>query len=116
LTLGDVRTRVKKLKDQVEALKRVPVPASDIKQKVRGYVERLPMPIIGGFDAGESLTVQWPTGRHALMAFLQPDALVERLMAEIDRIANTPCPLARRERKIAELEVEIDGLMRPGEA
>jgi hypothetical protein len=35
LALGDVRTRVRKLKDQVEALKRVPVPASDIEQKVR---------------------------------------------------------------------------------
>ena len=112
LALGDVRARVRKLKDQVEALKRVPVPASDIEQKVRGYVERLPMPIIGGIGAGEALTVQWPTGLHALMAFLQPDVLVERLMAEIDRIGNTPCPLAQRERKIAELEGEIDRLVR----
>ena len=39
-------------------------------------------------------------------------ALRNRLMAEIDRIANTPCPLAQRERKIAELEGEIDRLMR----
>jgi hypothetical protein len=28
----------------------------------------------------EALTVQWPTGLHALMAFLQPDLLVDRLM------------------------------------
>jgi hypothetical protein len=34
------------------------------------------------------------------------------LRAEIDRIAITPCPLAQRERKIAELEGEIDRLMR----
>ena len=33
-------------------------------------------------------------------------------MGEIDRIANTPFPLAQRERKIAELEGEIDRLMR----
>jgi hypothetical protein len=46
------------------------------------------------------------------MAFLQPDVLVERLMAEIDRIANTPCPLAEREQQIAELEGEIDRLQR----
>ena len=76
------------------------------------FRERLPIPIIGGIGAGEALTVQWPTGLHALMAFLQPDVLVERLMAEIDRIGNTPCPLAQRERKIAELEGEIDRLMR----
>ena len=116
LALGDVRARVRKLKDQVEALKRVPVPASDIKQKVRGYVERLPIPIIGGIGGGEALTVRWPTGLHALMAFLQPDVLVERLMAEIDRIANTPCPLAEREQQIAKLEEEIDRLQRTEEA
>src|SRR6266566_2948115 len=39
-------------------------------------------------------------------------ALIEKLMAEIDRIANTPCPLAERERQIAELECEIDRLQR----
>jgi hypothetical protein len=112
LALGDVRVRIKKLQNQVEALKRVPVPGADIKEKVRTYVERLPMPSIGGIAAGEALTVQWPTGLHALMAFLQPDVLVDRLMVEINRIANTPCPLAEREQRIAKLEEEIDRLMR----
>jgi hypothetical protein len=50
------------------------------------------------------------------MAFLQPEALVERLMAEINRIANTPYPLAEREQQIAELEDEIDRLQRTEEA
>jgi hypothetical protein len=103
LSLSEVRARIKKLQSQVDALKRVPVPASDIEQKVRNYVERLPMPIIGGIVAGEALTVQWPTGLQALLAFVEPDVLAERLMGEIDRIANTPFPLAQRERKIAEL-------------
>jgi hypothetical protein len=116
LALADVRTRVRKLKDQVEALKRVPVPASDIDLKVRTYVERLPMPSIGGLAAGETLTVQWPTGLHALLAFVEPDVLAERLLAEIDRIANTPCPLAQRERQIIELEREIDRSQRSEEA
>jgi len=116
LSLSDVRARIKKLQNQVEALKRVPVPASDNDQKVRTYVERLPMPSIGGLAAGEPLTVQWPTGLHALMAFLQPDVLVERLLAEINRIANTPCPLAQREQRIAKLEEEIDRLQRCQEA
>ena len=111
-SLSEVRARIKKLQSQVDALKRVPVPASDIEQKVRTYVERLPMPIIGGIVAGEALTVQWPTGLQALLAFVEPDVLAERLMGEIDRIANTPCPLAQREQKIAELEGEIDRLMR----
>ena len=50
------------------------------------------------------------------MAFLQPEVLVERLMAEINRIANTPYPLAEREQQIAELEREIDRLQRAEEA
>ena len=52
LSLSEVRARIKKLQSQVDALKRVPVPASDIEQKVRNYVERLPMPIIGGNCCG----------------------------------------------------------------
>jgi hypothetical protein len=42
--------------------------------------------------------------------------LFERLMAEIDRIANTPCPLAQREQQIAQLEGETDQLPRTEEA
>ena len=37
-------------------------------------------------------------------------------MAEIDRIANTPCPLAQREQRIAKLEEEVDQLQRTEEA
>src|SRR5882757_3728593 len=59
------------------------IPAPDIRQKAGSYVEGLTRPIIGGIDAGEVLTVQWPKELHALMAFLQREALVERLMAEI---------------------------------
>src|SRR6516225_8620577 len=50
------------------------------------------------------------------MAFLQPDVLVDRLMVEVNRIANTPCPLAEREQRIAKLEEEIDRLQRTEEA
>jgi hypothetical protein len=116
LSLPAVRARIKELQGEVQALKRAPVPAPNIREKVRAYVERLPMPSIGGLAAGEALTVQWPTGLHALMAFLQPDALVDRLMVEINRIANTPCPLAEREQLIAKLECEIDRLQRTEEA
>jgi hypothetical protein len=50
------------------------------------------------------------------MAFLQPDVLVERLMTEIEWIANTPCSLVEREKRIAKLEEEIDQLQRTEEA
>src|SRR5262249_37902763 len=100
----------------VTALKCVPVPPPDTQEKVRTYVQGLTRPIVSGIGVNEALTVQWPTELHVLMAFLQPDALVERLMAEINQIANTPCPLAAREQRIAKLEEEIDRLQRTEEA
>jgi hypothetical protein len=116
LSLTAVRARIKKLQESVAVLKRVPIPAPDIRQKVQSYVRGLTRPIVSGIASGEALTVQWPTNLHAPMAFLQPEALGERLMAEIDRIANTPYPLAEREQQIAELEREIDRLQRTEEA
>src|SRR5215467_4556570 len=41
LSLSDVRVHIKKLHNQVDALKRVPVPAPDIRQKVQSYVRGL---------------------------------------------------------------------------
>jgi hypothetical protein len=92
------------------------VPASNIRDKVLAYVQGLSRPVVGGIALDEALTVQWPTALHALMAFVQPDVLVDRLMAEIDRIANTPFPLREREQQIAKLEEEIDRLQRTEEA
>jgi hypothetical protein len=54
--------------------------------------------------------------RSSMMRMAEPqhaDVLVER---EIDRIANTLCPLAEREQRIAKLEEEIDRLQRTEEA
>jgi hypothetical protein len=115
LSLSAARTRIKKLQNAVEALKRVPVPASDIREKVQAYVQDLTRPIIGGVGADETLTVRWPSDTPALMAFLQSDVLVDRLLVAINQIANTPCPLAEREQRIAELEREIDRLQRAEE-
>jgi hypothetical protein len=116
LSLSTVRARIKKLKNTVETLKGVPVPPSNIREKVQTYVQGLTRPVVGGIALDEALTVQWPTGLHALMAFLQPDMLVDRLMVEINRIANTPYPLAQREEQIAELEREINRLQHTEEA
>ena len=116
MSLTAVRARIKKLQESVAVLKRVPIPAPDIRQKVQSYVRGLTRPIIGGIDAGEALTVRWPTELHVLMAFLQPEVLVDRLMVGINQIANTPCALPEREQRITELEQEIDRLQRTEEA
>jgi hypothetical protein len=68
LSLTAVRARIKKLQDSVAVLKRVPIPAPDIRQKVQSYVRGLTRPIVSGIASGEALTVQWPTNLHALMA------------------------------------------------
>jgi hypothetical protein len=112
VSLSTMRTRIEKLKNTVEKLKDVPVAPSNLREKVQTYVHGLTRPVVGGIASDETLTVQWPTGLHALMAFLQPDVLVDRLMVEINRIANTPCPLAEREQWIAEAEADIDRLQR----
>ena len=97
-------------------LKRVPVPPSNVQEKVQTYVQGLTRPIVGGIASGEVPTVRWPTELHVLMAFLQPEVLVDRLMVGINQIANTPFPLAEREQRIAKLEEEIDQLQRTEEA
>ena len=79
LSLTAVRARIKKLQESVAVLKRVPIPAPDIRQKVQSYVRGLTRPIIGGVDAGEVLTVRWPKELHVLMAFLQPERIVHFL-------------------------------------
>ena len=50
-----------------------------------GFFEEIRQPL--SCRSGEALTVQWPTGLHALMAFLQPDVLVDRLTIAINQIA-----------------------------
>ena len=38
MSLSAVRDRIKKLKNQVEVLKGVPIPPSDLREKVQSYV------------------------------------------------------------------------------
>jgi hypothetical protein len=116
LSLSVVRARTKKLQNAVEVLKRVPILPSDIREKVQACVQGLTRPVIGGIGAGEALRVEWPTELHALLAFLQPDVLVDRLMLAINQIANSPCALPEREQQIADLQIEIDRLHRTEEA
>ena len=46
----------------METLKGVPVPPSNIREKVQTYVQGLTRPIVGGIALGEALTVQWAKG------------------------------------------------------
>jgi hypothetical protein len=45
-----------------------------------------------------------------MMALLFPDVMVAALMREVERMANDPLPQAERNKRIAQLEREIDEL------
>lgn len=48
-----------------------------------------------------------------MLAFFHRDAMVETLMREIDNVTDDILPLAERNKRIAELEVEIDAQTAP---
>src|SRR5215470_518573 len=50
LSLPAVRARIKKLKDTVEALQGVPIPPSNVREKVETYVQGLTRPVLDGID------------------------------------------------------------------
>jgi hypothetical protein len=66
-------------------------------------------------SADRSNTPSWTdNGANALLiaALLQPDALANVIMTEIDREANALMPIRERTARIAELEHDIDELQR----
>ena len=83
------------------------------KRGSKAYVAALARPRVSGVAAGQQLRVDWPTKDPiALLAFLLPEQMVDALMKEIERHANTPMPLAERKKRIAELEAEVEALQR----
>jgi hypothetical protein len=59
--------------------------------------------------------VIWPsTSAVALAALSLEDKMVELLLAEVDRMANSPIPPAERKRRMVELRRQINELQRQG--
>ena len=123
ITLPSIRARINQFEGSVAALKKVPLPSVDIKDRVHAYVQSLTQPVIRGVAAGEQLTVEWPGPRDkfaaaphvdlfVLAAFLEPNKFAERLLATIHKAA----PPSDRDDQIAELEQEIEQLQRAEEA
>ena len=119
ITLPAVRARIERLEASVKALKQIPLPAVDIKDRVHAYIQALTQPVICGVAAGEQLTVEWPRARDqfaaaphvdlfVLAAFLEPVKFAERLLASIHKAA----PPADRDAQIKQLEQDIEQLQR----
>lgn len=126
LDLADVRARKLAVAAEVRTLRAVPVPSADIRERIARYVGELGhagRPEIAGV-AGGALKVHWPTERSAsrgnlvgfapesanallLAAFMQPELLVERLLATIAAETSQPMPPPQRLARIGELEREL---------
>jgi hypothetical protein len=100
-----------------------PTPSADIEQRIRHYLQSVARPQICGIGKGEKLKVVWPGAGWdtrgpredraevlPMMALLFPDAMTAALMGEVDRMASDPLPQAARQKRIAELEREIEQL------
>jgi hypothetical protein len=127
--LGQVRGQLKKFGDALATLRAAPEPSADIETRLKQYVAGLGRPTITGIGNDEQLRVTWPGGGWdqngprvhraellPLFAFLHPDELVSALLQEIERKANEPLPRARRLKRIAELEAELEELAYAEEA
>lgn len=109
--LHTVRRRIADAEEEIARLSAIPVPASDIRERIQGYVDALARPKLTGMGAGQQLRVDWPHDVIAALALLLPEQMTSALMQEVDRQCNTP-PVAERKRRIAELKVKIDELQR----
>ena len=127
--LADVRASLKAKRDDLGKLRDAPTPSADLRRRVEHYVDRLGTPTIRGIGANEKLRIIWPGCMQtlqgpdektadplALFAILFKDRMVDAVMAEATRMANTPVPLAERPKRIAALEREIEELSRLEEA
>jgi hypothetical protein len=112
IDLATVQRRIDDGKDEVERLRAVPVPSSDIEERIREYVAALARPQVSGIATGQQLQVRWPDDVIAVLALLLPDQMVNALLGEVERVSNLPMPLPQRKRRIAELQAEIDTLQR----
>ena len=88
-----MRARIKAAQAELATLRAVPIASPEIRRRVEQYVHSLPVPM--------------------MLAFFHRDAMVETLMREIDNVTDDILPLAERNKRIAELEVEIDAQTAP---
>jgi hypothetical protein len=117
--LEEVRAKLEAAKAELAALRAVPTPAPDIRQRIEDYVRGVSRPTITGMGNGERLKVIWPGAGWdtrgpiedradvlPLMALLHGDAMVAALMREVE--ANVP--IKERATRIAALTDEIEQL------
>jgi hypothetical protein len=128
--LADVRERIAAASGEISTLRAAPCPSADIRERVTKFVHELAQPPIIRGIGGVELDVRWPLRSFALdrrttegfeaggyasvatLAWLFPELLRDRLLAQIEAEASVPLPPAERPARIAKLEAEIAELQR----
>jgi hypothetical protein len=123
--LAALQQRIADAEAELKILKAVPTPSADIKERMARYVAEMARPTISGVGDGERLRVIWPgsgfdssgprenrADNLSMTALVHREAMVDALMREVERMANDPLPPAARQKRIAELQAEIDTLQR----
>lgn len=121
-----IRGEIAALKDELSALQRAPLPAAELKQRAKALVDELAArgrPVIntdrGQFDVqfrreGATVPGMTPHDTAALLAWLNPQALLKRLEDEIGDAKGIGT--AERERRTIETRARIIDLERMEEA
>jgi hypothetical protein len=124
-TLSKVRAQLKAAEAELASLRAAPTPSRDIKQRLKVYLNELARPKITGISAGEKLRIIWPGARETisgpsefsaetlpLMSLLFRDHMLDALLAEVERMSNTPLPPQQRAERMKVLDEEVDQLHR----
>jgi hypothetical protein len=130
--LQTVREQLRTAQHELRTLQDAPIPAPDIADRVRSYVEALQRgarPALRGVRVGDLLQIHWPSHAGAnranlngfdttsanpllLAALLFPEHLTARLMAQLEADCSQPLPISERLPRIAELETQLEQLWR----
>jgi hypothetical protein len=128
--LPQIRERMAQLREELRELKQAPMPSQDLEQRLAKYVSDLAIgarPVIYKGLGGGDLDIRWPGERRAnrhnlsgfdnefsngllMLAFVQPELLLQRLLKEARHVCSIPCPPEERPAKIAALEAQLNEL------
>jgi hypothetical protein len=121
-----IRSDIEKLKNELRLVQQAGPPIADVKRQARDYVrtlaERGRPTIKVGYETGFELVM--PTSSYsstpllsAVLAWIDPDTLINKINAEIDRMPKPPMSLSKKDRleRFAYLTTEFAALERSEE-
>jgi hypothetical protein len=125
--LAGVRKRLREIEAEVRLIEAAPSPSADIADRIKSCVAELSRkasPIFYRGLSGGHLDVRWPASVHSnranangfdtelgmnallMAAYLHPEALIERLLKEVEALASQPIPVADRPEALRRLADE----------